>query len=76
MHSSKLYTISGAAKKVGLARQTVQRAVAIGRIPSYPTKDGYPLVLLKDVRLYLANPLPPGPRPKVGRPKPKIRRKR
>ncbi len=73
MHVEQLHTLAGAAREVGLARQTVQRAVSIGRIPCYQTKDGLRLVKLSDVESYRRNPLPPGRPPKVGRGK---RRKR
>lgn len=60
MHVEKLYTLTGAAREMGMARQTVQRAVRVKRIPSYRTADGFPLVKLADLQHYLDHPLPPG----------------
>ena len=54
MDAKKLYRVAEAAKQTEANRSTLISAVRAGQVPSYPTACGLPLVLLKDVRKWMA----------------------
>lgn len=53
--ASKLWTISGAAREVGMEPGHLWQAVYRGGVKRYDTADGKPLVRLEDSREYAEN---------------------